>query len=131
MKSLRGKNIKFGFTIIEALIAVTVLSVGFVAVIQIFPGVIRLNSRSEDLTISSHLAEMKLEEYLSTPYDSIPIGIQPEEPTAYTEEGFTDFKWQAEVIEPEDTTNIKQIQITSFWGNSNQYSTDLVTYKTK
>ncbi len=131
MKSLRGKNIKLGFTIVEALIAVTVLSIGLVSVIQIFPGVISLNSRSEHLTISSHLTEMKLEEYLSTPYNSISIGIQPEEPTTYTEEGFENFKWQAEVIEPEDTTNIKQIQITTFWGNNNQYNTDLITYKTK
>ena len=130
MKSLRGK-IQPGFTIIEALIAVTVLSVGFVGVIQIFPGVIGLNSRSEDLTIASHLGEMKMEEYLATPYDNILTGIEPNEPTPYTEEGFTNFKWQAEVTELEKTSNLKEIQITSFWGSNNQYSTDLVTYKTK
>lgn len=130
MKSLRGK-IQSGFTIVEALIAVTILSVGFIAVIQIFPGVIGLNSRSKDLTIASHLAEMKLEEFFATSYDNISLGIQPEEPIAFTDEEFSDFKWQAEIIEPEDTTNIKQIQVTTFWGNSGQYSTDLVTYKTK
>ncbi|MFC1656872.1 prepilin-type N-terminal cleavage/methylation domain-containing protein [Patescibacteria group bacterium] len=129
MKSLRGK-IQSGFTIIEALIAVTVLSVGFVAVIQIFPGVIGLNSRSEDLTIGSHLAEMKLEEFLAKPYANINLGIQPEEPVAFTELDFTNFKWQAEISEPEDTSNLKQLEITVFWGNNNQYNTSLSTYKT-
>ena len=78
-----------GFTIIEALIAVSVLTIGFVGVIQIFPGVIGLNARSEDLTVASHLAEMKMEEFIATSYDSISLGTQPTEPTAFTDAGFS------------------------------------------
>lgn len=131
MKTRRGKKIKVGFTIIEALIAVTVLTVGFVSVIQIFPGVIGLNSRSKDLTIASHLAEMKLEEFIATPYTQLTIGTQPTNPIAFNDEGFNKYKWQVEITKPPELTDIKQIEVTVYWGNNNQYNTDLVTYQTK
>ncbi len=127
----KSKNFKeyFSFTIIEALIAVSILTVAFVGVIQIFPGVIGLNINSKNLTIASHLGEMKLEEYLAKPYEQIPLGTTPTSPEAFTDNGFENYKWQIEVSQ--ESTDLKKIEVTVFWGNNNQYNTDLVTFQAK
>jgi type II secretory pathway pseudopilin PulG len=116
------------FTLIEALLAVTILSVAFIGVIGIFPGVIRLNSYSKDLTVASHLAESKLEEFVATGYANIPIDTNPT-PVAFTDQGFEKYSWQARVTQ--ESNELKKVEITVLWGNDNQHGTDLTTYKTQ
>jgi prepilin-type N-terminal cleavage/methylation domain-containing protein len=51
-----------GFTLIEALVALTILLTGIVAIISFFPMSIQQNQRAVDTSIAAYLAQMKAEE---------------------------------------------------------------------
>lgn len=103
-----------GFTIIEAVVAVAILSIAFVAIIQIFPGTIGLNTNSKRLTVATHLAQQKLEEFVATPYSYISLESDPSF-TNFTESGFYDFAWKAKITQ--EDTDLKKIEVTVSWDN--------------
>lgn len=76
--NIHSENGKFkteGFTLIEALIAIFVLTVGIVAILQVFPLALNLGSFSEKQTQAVFLAQAKIEEIKSRSYSSISVGV--------------------------------------------------------
>ena len=70
---MRNKNIKIandqmGFTIIEILIAISILTVGLLAVATMQVSAIRGNNLSDNVTIALALAEDKMESLMITDY---------------------------------------------------------------
>ena len=64
-----------GFTLIEIVIAISIFSIGVMAVLNLFPKGLRLSQESKELSVATNLAQEKIEEYLAKNYDEIPTGI--------------------------------------------------------
>lgn len=64
-----------GFTLIEIVIAISIFSIGVIAVLNLFPKGLRLSQESKELSVATNLAQEKIEEYLAKNYDEIPTGI--------------------------------------------------------
>lgn len=60
-----------GFTLIEVIIAISVLAIGIVGVLYMFPMGIQIARSSWMSTIATELAQIKMEESLSKSYDDI------------------------------------------------------------
>lgn len=67
-----------GFTIIEALIAITVLIVGIVAVLYMFPISIQIENYSQQISTALQLSQEKIEEETSKYYTNILVGTTTE-----------------------------------------------------
>ncbi len=65
---------KFGFSMIEIMVAFTILVMAFMSIIQSFPFGMAISKDSEMTTTASYLAQEKLEEITSLGYGNINIG---------------------------------------------------------
>ncbi len=77
MKALPLKN-KQGFTLVEIVIAIVILSVGLLALINLQWMAIRGNSDSKEMTRAIFLAETRMEQLKNTPFASLVIGTTPD-----------------------------------------------------
>lgn len=112
---------KKGFSLIETIIAVSVLCVGILGVLTMFYSGIKLMKSSQSFTVADQLAKEKIEEIISSGYDSVSIGTSVENSVAYP---FASFKRQtyAVYVDPSQNmqnsstdTGIKKIEITVIW----------------
>ena len=69
--SLKPENSSEGFTIIEALIAIAILSVGLLAVGSLLISIMGYNKSAAHVTAATTLAQDKIEELKNTFYDNI------------------------------------------------------------
>ena len=63
-----------GFTILEVMIAISILAIGLLAVFSSQNMAIQGNNRANRLTEAMTLAQDKVEELLASPYDSVTTG---------------------------------------------------------
>lgn len=63
-----------GFSIIEAMVAITVLLVGIVAITAFFPTSLKIIGDSEATTTATNLIMAKIEKVQALPYQSIVVG---------------------------------------------------------
>lgn len=71
--SKRNKKQK-GFSLIEIVIAIFVLSIGILGLATAFPAGSRIQNGLEFQSIANHLAQEELEELLSATYIDLPVG---------------------------------------------------------
>jgi len=71
MQPIAGQS---GFTILEVMIAISILAIGLLAVFSGQHMAIRGNDRASHLTEGMTLAQDKMEELLASPYDSVTTG---------------------------------------------------------
>lgn len=71
IKSKNNKNSK-GFTIIEVLVAISLVAFTLVAILSAFIYQNRQNNSTNDRNIAIMLAEERIEEYFKYPYDNMP-----------------------------------------------------------
>lgn len=69
-----NSNNKKGFSLIELIVAFSIIGVAFVSLIQAFPFGLSISKESENKTIASYLAQKKIEELLSLGYNDINTG---------------------------------------------------------
>ncbi|NJC89336.1 MAG: prepilin-type N-terminal cleavage/methylation domain-containing protein [Desulfuromonas sp.] len=62
-----GKRLQSGFTIVEMLVAMVILSVGLLGLAELQVTAMKANSKSEGIMASNSLAQMALEEVMSRP----------------------------------------------------------------
>lgn len=74
--SANKKNIfnNYGFSMIEIMVAFSILVMAFISVVQSFPFGLTIGKDSESATTASYLAQEKLEEITSLGYSNIPVG---------------------------------------------------------
>ncbi len=60
-----------GFTLIEALVAMVVLTIGILSVYAMQITSINSNSKSSHVTYASNWAAQRIEQIISTPYDDL------------------------------------------------------------
>lgn len=124
MKILNSK----GFTILELLITIFVLSIGIVGFLQAFPLGTHIAKTSQMTTIATQLAQAKMEEQIPKSYDEISIGII--ESKHQLASPFESYQRETKVscVDPElelsEVVNcspdpgIKKIEVTVFWKSS-------------
>ena len=68
-------NNQVGLSIIEIMVAFSILVVAFVGLAQAFPFGLSINKTAENSTIASYLTQDKIEELVFLEYDGIGLGI--------------------------------------------------------
>jgi Tfp pilus assembly protein PilV len=63
-----------GITIIEAIVTITVLLMGILVLVRLFPIALQIGRSAEQATIATNLAQAKIEEVFSTDYYNISVG---------------------------------------------------------
>lgn len=111
-----------GFTLIEIMISIAILSSGFVAILYMFPLGSKIEKNSQMMTTALEIGQAKIEEINSLAYNEVASATE-----AYGEiDGFPAFKSQveAEFYDPQTSsasttdTGIKMIDVSIFWQSS-------------
>jgi general secretion pathway protein I len=84
----RGREKAPGFTLIEVVVAMAILSIGLVAIIELFGGGLRLGKVSEEYTKAAGYARIKMEEVFLA--KTLAEGVQQGEFS-------NEYRWQVEV----------------------------------
>src|SRR3990167_663762 len=63
-----------GFSLIEVIVAFTILAIAFIGLVQAFPFGLSINKEAENTTAASYLAQEKIEELVSSGYSNIGVG---------------------------------------------------------
>jgi len=111
-----------GFTLIEALIAIFVLTIGISAVLTMFPFGLQVGNFSQMTTMASQLAQAKTEEIVSKSYSDISLGTIIEDPldspfesfSRETEVTYVDSSLEYSAVE----TGLKKVKITVSFNSS-------------
>lgn len=121
-KKDKRKKLKKGFTLIESLAAIFILTIGISAIFQAFPSGVFVQKTAQMNTIANQLCQEKMEEVVFKSYDEMAVGIQEE---AYgSMAGFASFKRKTEIsyfdpnnpgTVPGSDLGIKKIKITVYW----------------
>jgi len=64
-----------GFSLIEIMVAFTILAVAFIGLVQAFPFGLAINKEAENTTEASYLVQDKIEELNSLGYGNVNVGI--------------------------------------------------------
>ena len=63
-----------GFTIIELVVTMVVLSITFMSVFSLFDTLHGINSRADHLAVATEVAQREMELYRNIPYNTIAVG---------------------------------------------------------
>jgi len=74
-----ANNSHAGFTLLEVMVAILVLTIGIVAVLQIFPLALSIEMSNQMETQGTLLCQEKIEEKISKAYRDVAIGIETED----------------------------------------------------
>jgi prepilin-type N-terminal cleavage/methylation domain-containing protein len=108
-----------GFTLIEVLIALTILAVGFLAVAKMQITGLMSNQYAMVLTEGTTLAQDRMEVLMGLPYDDALLAIAGENNPHVDEdtpEGFN-IKWAVEDLSITGITGAKEVTLTGQWQN--------------
>jgi type II secretory pathway pseudopilin PulG len=116
-----------GLSLIEIMVAFSILVVAFTGLVQSFPFGLSINKAAENATIASYLAQGKIEELISLGYDNINVGVLEakqrlsDNPADYlygyqrqTEVNYVD----SNLVDSLDDIGLKKISITIYYTNS-------------
>jgi len=116
---------KQGFTLIEVLISIFILTTGIIAVLQAFPLGTKILGSSKRTTIASQLGQAKIEELISQSYEEISFGVI--ETKHVLDSPFNSYQREteivcvnpdsdfSEVINCDPDPGMKKIEVTVFW----------------
>jgi prepilin-type N-terminal cleavage/methylation domain-containing protein len=124
IKSKNQKN-KSGFTLIEALMAIVVLTIGILGVIQLFPAGLNSAKLSKEETIATNLVQAKLEEDKANSYDNVisearaKVSTNPSDQN-YNYERISDITYlNSDMTQSTNDTGLKKIIVTVYWQQNN------------
>ena len=101
-----------GFTLIEVLVAIVILSVGLLGMASLTVAIIKGNQLSNDLTTATTLAQDKMEQNRNTSYSSVSPETKAVLPSPNDE-----YKREVEVTEAND---MKTVTVTVYWGGASK-----------
>lgn len=103
-----------GFTLLEVLIAIVILSLSLLGLSAMTLSTIRGLALSEEMTTATNLAQEKMEEIKSTIYDGVLQASYPAEDYGAIA-GFNQFRREVEIRENEVLDNTKTAIVSVFW----------------
>jgi type IV pilus assembly protein PilV len=112
-----------GFSLIEVLIAISILSIGMLALAALQVSAIRGNALGKKKSLAVALAEAKIEEFRNTPYASIAGGITTEEDLSLGEI----YTRQSTIEDNVPTTGMKTITVQVSWEDTKIHRVQLRT----
>lgn len=98
-----------GFTLIEALIAMVILTVGILTLITMQTSSIKGNAKARGITIAANLSQDRIEQLLGQKYDDVKSG------TETSKDGHYDTAWTVNnniLTSVKGYTALKQVQVT-------------------
>ena len=105
---MRNGKRKEGFTLLETLASLAILSIGLIAVVKSFSISIQANDYTQGLTIATFLAQGKIAELETTPQTI--LGTE----TGDFGEDYPNYRWETEVNFTEND-RIQEAVVTVFW----------------
>lgn len=110
-----------GFTLLEILISLIILTLSFVMVVGLFGTGLISGQDAENTAIAMNLAQRRMEEIRNLAFASIT------DESRATVSGFSAFEREVAVTQPE--TGLKQVTVTVYWtSKSSDVGTSLVSY---
>ncbi|XOB41994.1 MAG: type IV pilus modification PilV family protein [Candidatus Nealsonbacteria bacterium] len=118
---------KKGFTLIETIIAIFILTIGILGVLNAFPLAVQIERSARMATIASQLGQAKIEENLSKSYSKVLCSddVCPDIEDYETIANFSNFKRETEItcLDGEDFSEVscypdpglKQVKVTVYW----------------
>ncbi len=129
---------KAGLTLVEVLLAISVILIGIVAVTKLFPFSLQVNKTAEQATVATHLAQAKIEELFYLDFDDMGIG-QVESKTRLADDPASPFYNYFRQVDIEyvdhdlassvSATGLKLATVTVFWTNANTRAESQVQLK--
>lgn len=90
----------FGFTLLEVVVAMSILAVSLVAVLDINASAVYSHVYAKKLTVATLLARSKMTDLEQKLYDE-PLSVDDDEDAGdFSDEGWPGFKWRSKVIVP-------------------------------
>ncbi len=123
---LKPNKNKKGFSLIEIIISVFVLSVGILGLVAAFPRGSKIQKQVESQAIANNIAQEKMEELLSLMYEEIPLGIIEDSARISSDplDGFYKFKRTTQIslidqnmLTSQSDIGLKKITIKVEWGS--------------
>ncbi len=122
----RANNSKqiVGFTFIEVIVSLAVITIAILAIIQIFPFGVQTGKSAEQNTTAVALAQGKLEEFTAATYDDISAGTLEDHQRLSDNPTDTEYYyWRTTIVSYVDAdfntsateTGLKKISVTVFW----------------
>ncbi len=118
MTQLKRRNQNEGFTLLEVMVALTIVSITLIAVLGLTQRNILINEKLQQMTRATFLAKQKMAEI----ENSIQQSLDQNQGTF--EEPNQDFRWRA-VYTPTQISGIEQIDLSVLWGEEKK--NELVT----
>ncbi len=124
MLKLINFNKQSGYSLLEALVAVSILALTLVAVVGIFPFVLKINKLAEYTTLASNYAKSELEDILVKPYDEVEVGTiearhrlstNPQDQAYNIERQTIVTLVNAELLPSGSDLGLKKISVTVWW----------------
>lgn len=110
---------KRGFTLIELIIAIFILTVGISAILVMFPLGIQIVKSSEMATVATQLAQEKIEEIISKSYTDISSETKQQLSSPFSaywrEVEMTYFDPDNPEVTPSVNKGIKKVEVTVSW----------------
>lgn len=114
-----------GFTLLEVMVSLAILSVALVAIIGINGGAVSAHSYAKQVTVATFLARSKMSD-LETEFvkDGFTSEFDQTMDGDFSEEGFANYKWRAEIVKPDldaaNATGMVQELIEGFVGGASE-----------
>ena len=106
-----------GFTLIEVLVAMVILSIGLLGTAALITGIIRGNQVSNRMTAATTLAQDKMENIKSVSYSDA-----ESEPRAFLPSPYEQYERQVFVKNNYPDNDMKTVTVTVYWGSGKSVS---------
>jgi len=119
----RSKHNDKGFTLIEVLIAIVILSVGLLGMASLTVAIIQGNKFSNDLTTATTLAQDKMEDIRRLGYSNVTA-----ETKAACASPYSEYERKVEVSADDPAAGMKTVTVTAYWQSTvKEHSVELKT----
>ncbi|MEW5734151.1 MAG: prepilin-type N-terminal cleavage/methylation domain-containing protein [Thermodesulfobacteriota bacterium] len=109
-----------GFTLIEVLLAMTILTVGLLGMMALTVSIMQQNGYSKAVTTATTLAQDALERAVFTGYDNLPAADQITAETYGSIAGFPDYRRTVAVDVDAPEPGMKEVLVTVAWNNDSR-----------